>query len=141
MRALAPGCIVLSIQTTHSQWNSFLAGHPRARSSERASPHERKAIADRQNQLLSGHAAVGDRLCNKPPPDRCWWCGKNKKQTAIISSCTAHARVGYPRSERCGRTWVPAVHGNAQGLSGKHYCPMTTWCESGSGLPRKSKVG
>ena len=37
--------------------------------------HERKALAGRYYQLLSGHAAIGDYLCNKAhklPSDRCW---------------------------------------------------------------------
>ena len=37
--------------------------------------HERKALVGRYYQLLSGHAATGDYLCNKThklQADRCW---------------------------------------------------------------------
>ena len=40
--------------------------------------HERKALAGRYYQLLSGHAATGDYLCkiHKLPSDRCWCAGR-----------------------------------------------------------------
>ena len=47
--------------------------------------HERKALAGRYYQLLSGHAATGDYLCNtihKLAPDKCWWCGQDERLTS-----------------------------------------------------------
>ena len=46
--------------------------------------HQRKALAGRYYQLLSGHAATGDYWCrrvHKLPSDRCWWCGQDERQT------------------------------------------------------------
>ena len=46
--------------------------------------HERKALAGRYYQLLSGHAATGDylyRKVHKLPSDRCRWCGQDERQT------------------------------------------------------------
>ena len=54
--------------------------------------HERKALAGHY-QLLSGHVATGDYLCNKIyklAPDRCWWCGQDEKQTRHhFANCAA----------------------------------------------------
>ena len=56
--------------------------------------HERKALAGRYYQLLSGHAATGDYLCNrvhKLPSDRCWWCGRDERQSRhhLFVNCAA----------------------------------------------------
>ena len=56
--------------------------------------HERKALAGRYYQLLSGHAATGDYLCNKVhklPSDKCWWCGQDVRQTRhhLFVNCAA----------------------------------------------------
>ena len=56
--------------------------------------HERKALAGRYYQLLSGHAATGDYLCRKVrklPSDRCWWCGQDERQTRhhLFVNCEA----------------------------------------------------
>ena len=61
--------------------------------------HERKALADRYCQLLSGHAATGDYLCNKIhqlSPDECWWCGQDERQTRhhLFVNCAAWSRFG-----------------------------------------------
>ena len=51
-------------------------------------------LAGRYYQLLSGHAATGDYLCNKVhklPSDRCWWCGQDVRQTRhhLFVNCAA----------------------------------------------------
>ena len=56
--------------------------------------HERKALAGRYYQLLLGHAATGDYLCNKAhklASDKCWWCDQNVRQTRhhLFVNCTA----------------------------------------------------
>ena len=56
--------------------------------------HERKALAGRYYQLLSGHAATGGYLCRKVhklPSDRCWWCGQDERQTRhhLFVNCEA----------------------------------------------------
>ena len=56
--------------------------------------HERKALAGRYYQLLSGHAATGDYLCNKAhrlPSDKYWWCGQDVRQTRhhLFVNCAA----------------------------------------------------
>ena len=56
--------------------------------------HERKAFAGRYYQLLSEHAATGDYLCrrvHKLPSDRCWWCGRDERQTRhhLFVNCEA----------------------------------------------------
>ena len=56
--------------------------------------HECKALAGRYYQFLSGHAATGDCLCrrmHKLPPDRCWWCGQDERQTRhhLFVNCAA----------------------------------------------------
>jgi hypothetical protein len=56
--------------------------------------HERKALAGRYYQLLSGHVATGDYLCHKVhklPSDRCWWCGRDERQTRhhLFVNCEA----------------------------------------------------
>ena len=56
--------------------------------------HERKALADCYYQLLSGHAATGDYLCNKIhqlSSDKCWWCGQDERQTRhhLFVNCAA----------------------------------------------------
>ena len=56
--------------------------------------YERKALAGRYYQLLSGHAATGDYLCNKIhklASERCWWCGQDERQTRhhLFVNCAA----------------------------------------------------
>ena len=56
--------------------------------------HERKALAGRYFQLLSGHAATGDYLCSKVhklPSEKFWWCGQDVRQTRhhLFVSCAA----------------------------------------------------
>ena len=56
--------------------------------------HERKALAGRYYQLLSGHAATGDYLCNKVhklTSDKCWWCDRDVRQTRhhLFVNCAA----------------------------------------------------
>lgn len=43
--------------------------------------HERKVLAGRCYQLLSGHSAISDYLCNKVhklPSDSCRWCDRSE---------------------------------------------------------------
>ena len=45
-------------------------------------------------QLLSGHAATGDYLCNrihKLSPDKCWWCSQDERSThhRLFVNCAA----------------------------------------------------
>ena len=56
--------------------------------------NERKALAGRYYQLLSGHAATGDYLCNKVhklTSDKCWWCDRDVRQTRhhLFVNCAA----------------------------------------------------
>ena len=56
--------------------------------------HERKTLAGRYYQLTSGHAATGGYLCNKVhklPPNKCWWCGHDVRQTRhhLFVNCAA----------------------------------------------------
>ena len=58
--------------------------------------HERKALAGRCYQLLSGNAATGAFLCHrlkKIPSDRCWRCGRDERQTRhrVFVGCEAWA--------------------------------------------------
>ena len=56
--------------------------------------HERKALAGRYYQLLSGHTATGNYLCNKIhklSSDKSWWCGQDERQTRhhLFVNCAA----------------------------------------------------
>ena len=56
--------------------------------------HERKSLAGRYYLLLSGHAATGGylyRRMHRLPSDRCWWCGRDERQSRhhLFVSCEA----------------------------------------------------
>ena len=57
---------------------------PKGQELQKELRHERKALTGRLYQPPSGRAEIGGYLCNKVhklPSDRCWWCGRNEKQT------------------------------------------------------------
>ena len=72
----------------------------------RSSGHERKALAGRCNQLLSGHATIGAYLCNKThklssdrlPPSLCRLRGLGPPDPRHVGGrehlCNTHGRPG-----------------------------------------------
>ena len=48
----------------------------------------RKELAGRFYQLLSGHAAMAERLTRigQVPNDKCWWCGRQRRETVALPS-------------------------------------------------------
>ena len=69
---------------------------------------ERKELAGRYYQFLSGHAAIGaylrDRL-HKIDSDRCWWCDTGQRQSRfhLVARCpvwAGQARVMWGRIRR-----------------------------------------
>lgn len=112
------------------------ANYRKARSSKRsfvtnAEPSRAVTISP-----LSVHAAAGDHLRNKvrkPQWDRCWWCGRDEKQSHhhLFVNCA----VRDPRSGRCGKMRAPFASGDTQGRPGRPCWFSGRGAKSDSGLP------
>ena len=70
---------------------------PRKTDAGQTSRNERKALASRYHQLLSGHAATGAYLCNRIgaiPSDKCR-CRRDEKQARyrLFAKCEAWSKA------------------------------------------------
>ena len=100
---------------------------------------ERKELAGRYYQFLSGHAAIGaylrDKL-HKIDSDKCWWCDTGQRQSRfhLVARCPAwagQARVIWRRIGRLGE-WDRPLSWRRR-ITGDH-STLCAWITGGHSL-------
>ena len=107
----------MGASTEHVDWRRKCGPPQDGRKLGKEFCHEQKAPAGRYYQLLPGHAATGDYLCNKickVPSDRCW-CRRNEKQSQH-HYCVKMRDLEISNRRQAERRWNPSANGSIQGL-------------------------
>ena len=67
----------------------------------------RKELAGRFYQLLSGHAAMEERLARigQVPNDKCWWCGRQRRETVALPSVHQVPTLDAGNPKDVGEEW------------------------------------